>query len=132
MKYPLHDGLLDSSGKIVSSLLPSFVDDVLEFPTFSGKIYIAVDTHFGLQMDRYSGYANITNPIVVDLVLSTTSDNPVANRIITARINELSSLLDNLDDDEYAKLNEDNEFTGQNTFLDEPVIIDFMLLNGEL
>lgn len=49
------DGIasLDSGGKVPASQLPSFVDDVLEFPDFAsfplvgetGKIYIALDTN---------------------------------------------------------------------------------------
>lgn len=43
---------LDGSGKVPAGQLPSFVDDVLEFPSFSafpatgesGKIYVAIDT----------------------------------------------------------------------------------------
>lgn len=44
---------LDSSGKVLSSQLPSYVDDVMEYPAFislpiigeSGKIYITIDTN---------------------------------------------------------------------------------------
>lgn len=53
---------LDGSGLVPSAQLPSYVDDVLEFPTFSafpavgetGKIYIAQDTNFQY---RWSGSA---------------------------------------------------------------------------
>lgn len=44
---------LDSAGKVLSSQLPSYVDDVIEYPSLadfplsgeSGKIYVAVDTN---------------------------------------------------------------------------------------
>lgn len=60
---------LDSSGKVPSSQLPSYVDDVLEFSTLNdfpatgetGKIYIAKDTNYSY---RWSGstYIYIANP----------------------------------------------------------------------
>ena len=59
---------LDSNGFVLSSQLPSFVDDVLEFTNFSslpstgesGKIYVAVDTNVTY---RWSGssYINLSN-----------------------------------------------------------------------
>lgn len=53
---------LDGSGKVPAAQLPSYVDDVLEFPNFAsfpvtgetGKIYIAQDTNFQY---RWSGSA---------------------------------------------------------------------------
>lgn len=58
---------LDSGGKVPASQLPSFVDDVLEFPSLAnfpgtgeaGKLYVAVDTD---QVYRWSGstYVQIT------------------------------------------------------------------------
>lgn len=63
---------LDSSGKIPSSQLPSFVDDVLEFASQSnfpatgeaGKIYIAIDTE---KTYRWSGtvYSVISETIAI-------------------------------------------------------------------
>jgi len=60
---------LDGSGKVPSSQLPSYVDDVLEYDTLNdfpatgetGKIYIAKDTNYSY---RWSGstYIYIANP----------------------------------------------------------------------
>jgi len=61
---------LDGSGKVPSSQLPSYVDDVEEYANFagfpvtgaSGKIYIALDTNY---IYRWGGtsYIEISNPI---------------------------------------------------------------------
>ena len=63
---------LDSSGKVPSSQLPSYVDDVVEYATVSafplngesGKIYVALDTNTTY---RWSGntYIEIGSPISV-------------------------------------------------------------------
>ncbi len=63
---------LDSSGKVPSSQLPSYVDDVVEYATVSafplngesGKIYVALDTNTTY---RWSGntYIEISSPISV-------------------------------------------------------------------
>ena len=67
---------LDSSGKVPSSQLPSYVDDVLEYASTSafpatgetGKIYIALDTN---KTYRWSGSAYVE--ISASLALGTTS-----------------------------------------------------------
>lgn len=67
---------LDSAGKVPSSQLPSYVDDVLEFNTIndfpatgeSGKIYIAKDTNLSY---RWSGSTYVK--IASDLALGETS-----------------------------------------------------------
>jgi hypothetical protein len=67
---------LDGTGRVPSSQLPSFVDDVLEFPTLgdfpttgeSGKIYIALDTNV---IYRWSGSSYVE--ISASLVLGETS-----------------------------------------------------------
>lgn len=74
---------LDAQGLIPSNLLPSFVDDVIEYPTFEslplignpGKIYVSVDTN---QIYRWSGsqYIEISS-------LSGTADS--ALKLKTAR-----------------------------------------------
>ena len=61
---------LDASGKVPSSQLPSYVDDVLEYATMSdfpatgetGKIYVATSTN---ETYRWSGsaYVSISNPL---------------------------------------------------------------------
>lgn len=66
---------LDGEGKVPSSQLPSYIDDVLEFPTLSqfpavgeeGKIYIALDTN---KTYRWSGSTYVT--IASDLALGET------------------------------------------------------------
>ena len=70
---------LDSNGKVPSTQLPSFVDDVLEYATLgnfpatgaSGIIYIAIDTN---RQYRWSGsvYALITSGGAVDSVAGKT------------------------------------------------------------
>lgn len=69
---------LDSSGKVPSSQLPSFVDDVLEYLSLagfpvtgeSGKIYIAIDTG---KTYRWSGstYAEISASLALGETLTT-------------------------------------------------------------
>lgn len=82
-------------GKVPQSQLPSYVDDVLEFAAFAnfpstgeeGKIYVAKDTN---KMYRWSGtqYVQVGgSDIPVDSALSTTSENPVQNKVVTAAVN---------------------------------------------
>lgn len=69
---------LDESGKIISSQLPSYVDDVLEYPTLlnfpatgeSGKIYVTIDTN---KTYRWSGtaYTEISQGVVLGETSST-------------------------------------------------------------
>ena len=68
--------------------------------------------------DAVSSVNGLKGVVVLDA--DDISDDTTTHKFATA---DQLTKLDNLDDDEYAKLNEDNEFTGQNTFLDEPVII---------
>ena len=63
---------LDSSGKVLSSQLPSYVDDVMEFASFSalpvtgesGKIYITIDNN---RQYRWTGttYAEISSSLAL-------------------------------------------------------------------
>jgi hypothetical protein len=63
---------LDASGKVPSSQLPSFVDDVLEFPELnnfpitgeSGKIYVALDTNKTYRWSG-SGYTVISETLAL-------------------------------------------------------------------
>lgn len=72
---------LNENGVIPSAQLPSFVDDVLEYPTYSafpatgesGKIYIAVDTNLSYRWSG-TGYAKIAS----DLALGETSSTAYA------------------------------------------------------
>lgn len=79
---------LDNNGLVSSSFLPSYVDDILEFATFStfpltgetGKIYLALDTNI---IYRWSGsvYVNIT------------SDNTKQDKIFTYAVNTYAELV---------------------------------------
>jgi len=72
---------LDSDGKVLSSQLPSYVDDVLEYDTLdefpeegeSGKIYVALDTNLTY---RWSGTTYIE--ISPSLALGETSSTAYA------------------------------------------------------
>lgn len=93
---------LDENGKVASSYLPSYVDDVLEyntrtaFPTTgeSGKIYIALDTN---KTYRWGGttYAELTSSITLGETSSTAyaGDKGKKNR---EDINNLKNALDSL------------------------------------
>lgn len=93
---------LDENGKVASSYLPSYVDDVLEydnrtaFPTTgeSGKIYIALDTN---KTYRWGGttYVELTSSITLGETSSTAyaGDKGKKNR---EDINNLKNALDNL------------------------------------
>lgn len=91
-------GLIDGGGKITSSLLPSYVDDVLEFSTLgsfpspgeTGKIYIALDTNLSY---RWSG------SIYIQIVSSPGSTDSLAEGSINKYFTEdrtRSSLLTGL------------------------------------
>lgn len=81
-------------GKVPASELPSYVDDVVEYTSASefpqtgekGKIYVATSTN---QTYRWSGsqYVPLSSP--VDDALSSTSSNPVENRVIKAKFDAL-------------------------------------------
>jgi len=83
-----------SGGKVRSDLLPSYVDDVLEYgSTFdfpasgeTGKIYVATGTN---RTYRWSGsqYVEVASPPTVDSALSETSANPVQNKVVTEAVN---------------------------------------------
>lgn len=93
---------LDENGKVASSYLPSYVDDVLEyntrtaFPTTgeSGKIYIALDTN---KTYRWGGttYAELTSSITLGETSSTAyaGDKGKKNR---EDINNLKNALDSV------------------------------------
>lgn len=85
---------LDADGKVPSSQLPSYVDDVLEysalskFPTTgeSGKIYVATDTN---KTYRWSGtkYTEISPSIVVGTTTGTALDGGVGNAHVNNKSN---------------------------------------------
>lgn len=120
----------NESGLIDSKYLPSYVDDVIEYNSYSelpaigeeGKIYITIDTS---QTYRWSGstYVGVgnnaaieeltqkvadnevvwaaalndlksdiaANSVTVDTTLSTTSENPVQNKVIVKEINSIET-----------------------------------------
>lgn len=99
---------LDENGKVASSYLPSYVDDVLEyntrtaFPTTgeSGKIYIALDTN---KTYRWGGttYAELSSSVTLGETSSTAyaGDKGKKNREdINNLKNGLDSLTNNLDE----------------------------------
>ena len=94
-KTDLYNDATAQSPKIKAALLPSYVDDVLEYASLSafpatgeeGKIYVAKDEN---KTYRWSGtqYVQIGgSDITVDSALSTTSENPVQNKVVTKALN---------------------------------------------
>lgn len=98
-----------TSGKVPATELPSYMDDVIEGYYYNsnfysdsahtqlitgaaGKIYVDLSTNLSY---RFSGntYIEVSQSIVVDNVLSTTSANPVQNKVITEAINNMRILI---------------------------------------
>lgn len=85
---------LDADGKVPSSQLPSYVDDVLEYSSLnkfpasgeSGKIYVATDTN---KTYRWSGtaYVEISPSIVVGTTTGTAFDGKVGNNHVNNKSN---------------------------------------------
>lgn len=91
---------LDANGLVPSSQLPSYVDDVLEYPSASdfpsvgetGKIYIAIDTNMSYRWSG-TGYAKISG----DLALGETSSTAYAGDKGKANRDDLNAhLADNV------------------------------------
>lgn len=62
----------------------------------TGKIYISIDTNIQYRWDNISvpnKFVTISSSIDVDDALSITSENPVQNKVITAKINDLDALM---------------------------------------
>ena len=62
----------------------------------TGKIYISIDTNIQYRWDNISvpnKFVTISSSIDVDNALSITSENPVQNKVITAKINDLDALM---------------------------------------
>ena len=71
---------LDNAGKVPSSQLPSYVDDVLEYANIDafpagegGKIYVALDSN---KTYRWSGseYVEISKSLVIGTIVGTAYD----------------------------------------------------------
>lgn len=83
--------ILDPSGQIPASYLPSYVDDVLEYPTYSqlpqpgetGKIYVTTDTDLAY---RWSGstYVEISKSIITGVKGNAETDYRIGNVNLTA------------------------------------------------
>lgn len=83
--------ILDPSGQIPASYLPSYVDDVLEYPTYSqlpqpgetGKIYVTTDTDLAY---RWSGstYVEISKSIITGVKGDAETDYRIGNVNLTA------------------------------------------------
>lgn len=83
--------ILDPSGQIPASYLPSYVDDVLEYPTYSslpqsgetGKIYVTTDTDLAY---RWSGstYVEISKSIITGVKGDAESNYRIGNVNLTA------------------------------------------------
>ena len=98
-----------SSGKVPASELPSYVDDVVEGYYYNGafyeeaahttlitgetgKIYVDLSSNGSY---RWSGtaYIEISQSITVDSELSNSSTNPVQNKVITQRLEDITKML---------------------------------------
>ncbi len=81
-------GLLDGGGKITASLLPSFVDDILEAPNFSalpgtgepGKIYVTTNDN---KTFRWSGSAYIEVSPSIGIANTDELDEGAVNKYYT-------------------------------------------------
>lgn len=116
---------LDGSGKVLSSQLPSYVDDVLEYSSLvafpvtgeSGKIYIAQNTNLSYRWTG-SGYAVISPSIALGETSSTAyrgDRGKIAydhSQVITGNPHQLG-IADLTDGSNVAKLNQANVFTTQ-------------------
>ena len=62
----------------------------------TGKIYISIDTNIQYRWDDISTphkFVTISSSIDVDNAFSLTSENPVQNKVITAKVNDLDTLM---------------------------------------
>jgi len=74
---------LDASGKVPSTQLPSYVDDVLEYDSLSafpttgetGKIYVALDTNYTY---RWSGSTYVAMPTIINAITTAEIDTIIA------------------------------------------------------
>ena len=83
---------------------------VTEITGETGKIYISDDTNIQYRWDG-TQFVTISSSIEVDNALSTTSENPVQNKVITLGLNQLQGSLANKVDKEAGKGLSSNDFT---------------------
>lgn len=82
----------------------------------TGKIYISIDTNIQYRWDNISTpnkFVPISATIDVDNDFSTTSTNPVQNRVITAKINDIDTLMASKVDKETGKGLSTNDYTNE-------------------
>ena len=82
----------------------------------TGKIYISIDTNIQYRWDNISvpnKFVTISSSIAVDNALSTTSENPVQNKVITVKINDIEALMASKVDKETGKGLSTNDFTDE-------------------
>lgn len=80
----------------------------------TGKIYISIDTNIQYRWDNISvpnKFVTISSSIAVDNELSTTSENPVQNKVITLALEQLQGSLINKVDKEVGKGLSSNDYT---------------------
>lgn len=82
----------------------------------TGKIYISIDTNIQYRWDNISTpnkFVPISATIDVDDNFSTTSTNPIQNRVITAKINDIDILMASKVDKETGKGLSTNNYTNE-------------------
>lgn len=82
----------------------------------TGKIYISIDTNIQYRWDNISTpnkFVPISATINVDDVFSTTSTNPVQNKVITTKINDIDTLMGSKVDKETGKGLSTNDYTDE-------------------
>lgn len=82
----------------------------------TGKIYISIDTNIQYRWDNISTpnkFVPISATIDVDDDFSTTSTNPIQNRVITAKINDIDILMASKVDKETGKGLSTNDYTNE-------------------
>jgi hypothetical protein len=88
----------------------------IEITGETGKIYISIDTNIQYRWDNISipnKFVPITATIDVDDNFSTTSTNPIQNKVITAKINDIDVLMASKVDKEIGKGLSTNDYTDE-------------------
>ena len=100
---------------------------VTEITGETGKIYISDDTNIQYRWDG-TKFVTISSSIEVDDELSTTSENPVQNKVLTQKIDDIELLLGSKVDKETGKGLSTNDFT--NEYKDKVVALKPIYLIG--
>ena len=88
---------------------PTYVNEIIGE---TGKIYISDDTNIQYRWDG-TQFVTISSSIEVDDELSTTSENPVQNKVLTQKIDDIELLLGSKVDKETGKGLSTNDFTDE-------------------